>query len=167
MRERMRELDIRMSELARYTGVSRPTLYKYVESYENKAYKDVPDRFLRTFRYIDRNRSVTKEQAIVYTITEFADGDSRDTKETIRKYIASKGGYDPKIRLMYALVTTDLFDDVVPYLTGCAEIHSEGRDDEEAIAQIARYLVFRDDVRKNAVVSREDMERIRNEMGRE
>lgn len=163
MRERMRELDIRMSELARYTGVSRPTLYKYVESYDSKSYKDVPESFLRLFRYAERSRSITKEQVIIFAITEFSDSGD-DAKDVIRKYIASKSRNDSKIRMMHLLVTTDLFDDVIPYLTACAEAYSKETMDREDIAQIARYMKFRKEVRENVPIKENEIEAVEKEL---
>ena len=159
----MRELDIKMSELAKYTGVSRPTLYKYVELYENKDYGDIPEKFLHLFRYVNKRTVISKEQVIIYAITEFSDGGG-DTKDTIRRYIASKGGNDPKIQMIYHLVTTDLFDDVVPYLVACAETYRTGDYNDDAVMQLSQYIIFRDYVKKNTPVNNEDLNEIKKEL---
>ena len=43
---------ITISELARLTNLSRPTLYKYVEEYENNDISNIPADILELFNYI-------------------------------------------------------------------------------------------------------------------
>ena len=40
---------ITITELSRLTGKSRPTLYKYISSYENDIYDEVPYSFIQLF----------------------------------------------------------------------------------------------------------------------
>ena len=66
MKARMRELNIKMTELSEYIKVSRPTLYKYIESYESGDLESIPDRVVSLFRLMDRPE-VTKEQVVAFT----------------------------------------------------------------------------------------------------
>ena len=65
MKDRMRELNIKMTELADYQKVSRPTLYKYIESYESGNQSGIPDRVASLFRLMD-DPSSTKEQVVSF-----------------------------------------------------------------------------------------------------
>ena len=58
MKEKLRELGIKTTEMSQYMRVSRPSLYKYIELYESKDYKQIPDKVLRVFKFIDRYKTV-------------------------------------------------------------------------------------------------------------
>ena len=114
MKERLRELGIKTTELSEYMRISRPSLYKYMELYEAGDTSAMPEKVLRTFRYIDKYKSLTKEQVVVFVICEFSDINNSDKKEAIRRYLLMHGPSDAKIGLMYALISTSSIDELVP-----------------------------------------------------
>ena len=52
-----------VTELARLTHKSRPSIYKYVESYEQNNYDDIPYSIIELFKMIESGNS---KQAILY-----------------------------------------------------------------------------------------------------
>ena len=156
MKARMRELNIKMTELSEYIKVSRPTLYKYIESYENGDTASIPERVLSLFRLMD-TPGVTKEQVVTFTITSFSDSDTNDIRDRIRNYILDPSSSQAKVELMYRIATTDCIDDIVPYLNGCIDILSEGRTDDGSTYQIARLMIMRSKVSKNVPLSDEEL----------
>ena len=146
MKEKLRDLGIKTTELSQYMRISRPSLYKYLESYESKEYKVIPEKVLRTFRYVDKYKNLTKEQIITFVICEFAEEETSDKKESIRKYLLTKGSNDPKIELMYALINTDILDGITHYLNEVCRILEKGELTESEIVQISRFINFRTDI---------------------
>ena len=59
---------ITISELSRLTDLSRPTLYKYVEEYEDEKYNTIPNDIITLFNYIYSNEAKTKADIINYCI---------------------------------------------------------------------------------------------------
>lgn len=158
MKEKLRDLGIKTTELSQYMRISRPSLYKYLESYESKEYKVIPEKVLRTFRYVDKYKNLTKEQIITFVICEFAEEETSDKKESIRKYLLTKGSNDPKIELMYALINTDIFDGVTHYLNEVCRILEKGELTESEIVQISRFINFRTDIMVNKPLTEEEIE---------
>ena len=163
MKARMRELNIKMTELSEYIKVSRPTLYKYIESYESGDLDSIPDRVVSLFRLMD-NPDVTKEQVVTFTITTFSEGDSTDPKDVIRRYLSDPSSSADKTELMYKLATTDCIDDIIPYLNECIDILSEKRTDNESIQQVARLMIMRSRTIKGVPLKDEELREAKETM---
>ena len=163
MKARMRELNIKMTELSEYIKVSRPTLYKYIESYESGNLDSIPDRVVSLFRLMD-NPDVTKEQVVTFTITTFSEGDSTDPKDVIRRYLSDPSSSADKTELMYKLATTDCLDDIIPYLNECIDILSEKRTDNESTQQVARLMIMRSRTIKGVPLKDEELREAKETM---
>ena len=59
---------ITISQLSRLTDLSRPTLYKYVEEYEENQLSNIPKEILALFDFIYSKEAKTKEDIINYCI---------------------------------------------------------------------------------------------------
>ncbi len=165
MKERLRDLGIKTTELSEYMRISRPSLYKYIELYESKDTSAIPENVLRTFRYIDRYKSLTKEQVVIFVICEFSDLDNSDKKEAIRKYLLLHGANDSKVGLMYELATSHSLDDLVPYLTDSARI-LKGQDvDADSIYRVAKLVNLRADLMRNVPPTSEEIEEAKKNLG--
>lgn len=68
MREKLKSLNIRLTELSDYLGFSRPTLYKYLEDYENKKFKSIDFRVRKVFDYILKKKTLSKIEVINFII---------------------------------------------------------------------------------------------------
>ncbi|MBE6528172.1 MAG: hypothetical protein E7Z64_03260 [Thermoplasmata archaeon] len=165
MKERLRELGIKTTELSSYMKISRPSLYKYLNMYEEKDLKGIPEGVLRTFRYIDKYRKLTKEQVISFVILEFSDDEDSDYKETIKKYLLSKGLKDSKIEFMYNLVTTDYFDGIVDYFNNVTLILKKEEIDDDGLYQIARLVNLKNDVMKDVPITKDELNKAKTIVG--
>ena len=165
MKEKLRELGIKTTEMSQYMRVSRPSLYKYIELYESKDYKQIPDKVLRVFKFIDRYKNITKEQIITYTIGEFSDFDVADKKEAIRNYLLKKTSTDSKIELMYVLVSTTSLDEIVQYLSNAGRILDENDHDDLALQQVRRLVNLKYDIMTNKPLSEEELTKTKTIMG--
>ena len=165
MKERLHDLGIKTTELSQFMKISRPSLYKYIELYESKDYKIIPEKVLRVFKYIDKYKNITKEQVITYTISEFSELNTSDKKETIRNFLIAKGTGNPKIELMYLLVTTESLDDIVQYLVNAARLLDEGDLDESALQQVSRLVNLKSDIMKGIPLTEEEINKTRSIIG--
>ena len=165
MKEKLRSLGIKTTELSQFMKISRPSVYKYIELYESKEYKQIPEKVLRVFRYIDRYKSITKEQIIAFIISEFSDFEDSDRKESIRNYLLNKGKNDPKIELMYVLITTDSLDPIVQYLSVAGTLLDKGDLDDSELLQVAKLVNLRSDIMTNKPLTEEEIDKSRKLLG--
>ncbi|MGL4951218.1 MAG: hypothetical protein ACRC4M_05325 [Mycoplasma sp.] len=68
LKQRIKESNIRISDLSDYLKISRPTLYKYIESYENSDFKSIDKSVLKLFNYIIDNPLSGKESITKYLL---------------------------------------------------------------------------------------------------
>ena len=165
MKERLRELGIKTTELSLYMKISRPSLYKYLNMYEEKDLKGIPEGVLHTFRYIDKYKKLTKEQVISFVILEFSDNEDSNYKETIKRYLLSKGLKDSKIEFMYNLVTTDYFDGIVDYFNNVTLILKKEEIDDDGLYQIARLVNLKNDIMKDVPITKDELNKAKTIVG--
>ena len=165
MKEKLRDLGIKTTELSEFMKISRPSLYKYIELYESKEYNQIPEKVLRVFKYVDKYKNLTKEQIIAYTIGEFSDIKTSDKKEAVRNYLLNKGMNNPKIDLMYVLATTDSLDAVVQYLASAGKILDEGEMDDSKIYQVSRLVNLKHDIMTNTPLDEEEIKKTKSILG--
>ncbi|MFW5890999.1 MAG: hypothetical protein ACOCUI_02170 [bacterium] len=89
MKEKFKKLNLRLTELANYLDVSRPTLYKYIEEYENRRYKNIDASILDVFRFIKKKSTISKLQVINFIIEVKKDkqGMSRELNNAIEDIV--------------------------------------------------------------------------------
>ena len=148
MKARMRELNIKMTELSEYIKVSRPTLYKYIESYESGDLESIPGRVVSLFRMMDRPE-VTKEQVIASIISTFREDEGTETGEAVRRYVSDPSSSPSKIEFLEKVASTDCLDSIIPYLNDCIDILSGDSIDDDQAYQVARLVLMRSKVNRN------------------
>jgi predicted transcriptional regulator len=88
MKEKLKRLNIRLTELSHYLNLSRPTLYKYIDEYENRKYKDIDKRTRQVFDFIKKKSTISKIEVIDFIINQGTD-DVRDEIKTLYNAIES------------------------------------------------------------------------------
>ncbi|MFH2116846.1 MAG: hypothetical protein ABII85_02240 [Bacillota bacterium] len=68
MKERLKELGIRLTELADYFNLSRPTIYKYIELYEKGKMDQINPLIRNVFVFISNKEVLSKKEVITYII---------------------------------------------------------------------------------------------------
>lgn len=157
VREKIRSLNLSLSDLALYLNVSRPTLYKYMEMYERKDRKQIPGDVKKVFTYISRKGTMSKEQVIVYIVNEIHRKDDSETCP-VRDYMDSVEENDFKKVFIEKLVETDSFDPVLPYFSDCIDLLKGDKLTEDDVKQLAMFIVFRDKIIRNVSAVDEDVE---------
>lgn len=102
MKEKLKNLQLRLTELAEYLGISRPTLYKYLEAYEEKKYKQVEMQTLAVFRFINKTSTISKLQVFNYIVQLQKEraGVSSNVTHQIEKIIVQDGREEELIALL-------------------------------------------------------------------
>ena len=160
MKERMRELNIKMTELSEYIKVSRPTLYKYIESYEEGDYESIPNRVVSLFKIMEKPE-VTKEQVISYIISSFKEEDGNDAGDAVRRYLSDPSSSSSKVEFLQKVATTDCLDSIIPYLNDCIDILSGENIDDEQAYQVARLVLMRSKVIRNLPLKDEELKEVK------
>ena len=152
MREKLRELDIRLTELAEYLQISRPTLYKFIDMYDNKRYRSIDKDVLGLFKYIDETPDIGKKNVmsfIIHNITRANDGAERDLIQIVTKYLSESDPPKEKIDFIKNVIRTDGLDGVIPYLNTCLILLKKKVLSDEDRIQLRKFVLFRDEVMTN------------------
>ena len=73
MKEKLKKINLRLTELAHYLNLSRPTLYKYIDEYEKKELKDIDRKTRGVFDFIKKTSTISKIAVIEYIINQTKD----------------------------------------------------------------------------------------------
>lgn len=119
VRDRLREIGVRLVELANYLKMSRPTMYKYLELYENQEYTKIDKVTYDLFSFIEGTENLTKPGLMNYLINKIVPveqvvGDNTVAKisESIRKLSQSNNLTDKKRYEMIHTLLYGSFDEV-------------------------------------------------------
>ena len=120
IRESLRKLEIKIMDLAKLLGISRPTLYKIIEEYERGEREKIEPSYLALFDYIQRGHG-SKNSVIAYIvqniITVKSPNDTHTLQDMIRKL------FNPPNEIKEAFITSLLqnspLDSLLPYLVEC------------------------------------------------
>ena len=111
LKEKLSSLKIKISELSQYLSISRPTLYKYIELYEDDKYDEINISILKLFDYIMDNPYIDKNNVIVYILNNIANvkiiesaDDNFKKINTIKKYLTNNPT-SKKAELFYVFLT--------------------------------------------------------------
>ena len=121
LRYRLKSMDLKITELADYLQISRPTMYKFIEAYDAKNFDLINKKVLKLFNYINENELVGKKNVVNYILTKLADvkelGDENeiDIIKIIKKYIISNPE-SKKSQFIVKCATESEFDDIISYL---------------------------------------------------
>ena len=91
LQQRLREFEIKITELSEYLQISRPTLYKFISCYDGKKFNLIDKEILALFNYIDENELIGKKNVINYILTKMPRGvvedHLSDPIDTLKNYL--------------------------------------------------------------------------------
>ena len=73
LREKLKNLDLKITELAEYMQVSRPTMYKFIECYDSHDFSQINPKVLKLFNYIDEHDLIGKRNVVNFILTQLSD----------------------------------------------------------------------------------------------
>lgn len=121
LKDRLKDLDIKITELANYLNISRPTMYKFIEYYDECNYKDINKKIVKLFDYIMNNEMIGKNNVINYILNNLANLNDLDitkdssTMKLIKKFIEENPN-DVRIEFLDLCLKKDYYNDVIKYL---------------------------------------------------
>lgn len=140
IKERLKEMDMRITELADYLHVSRPTMYKFIECYDKKQFNALSNETLRLFNFITENELVGKRGVITYILNNFSEKAATDEVESqVINYLKSNPE-SKKSRFIKECITSERFDKIVYYLSDIIPILNADERDENQTLLLAPYL---------------------------
>jgi len=130
--DRLKELGLKLTDLAQILNNSRPTVYRFIEYYEKNERTKIPARVLNFFNYIQENKEISRIEAMSFAITNIKDYKNETFKEKVGK--AKRGqirelvvdGNEDKIVFIEAILEHDTLNPILRYLAECAKILDNG-----------------------------------------
>lgn len=145
LRDRLKEIDLRITELADYLQVSRPTMYKFIEYYEKEEFDLINKKVLKLFNYIKENELVGKKNVVNYILTNLVDlkdlgsKEENNTLSNIKKYIVANPD-SKKSRFIELILTKDIYDKLIYYLVDISCLLRKKKLTEEEKEKLIPYL---------------------------
>jgi len=145
IKDRLKYLEIKITELANYLQMSRTTLYKFIEAYDSGKKKEVNSSVLKLFNYIDKNELIGKRNVINYILNNMATISENDTSEVneivknIKEYI-SNNPTSEKTQFIEKCVNSTQFDITIHYLMDIASLLKKRKLTEEETKKLEPYM---------------------------
>lgn len=130
--ERLQDLEIKITELANYLQVSRPTMYKFIEAYD-KGERDVINKnVLKLFDYISENKLIDKRNVIAFILTNLTNLKTSITPEQQKlvneiEYYVSMNPKSEKTEFIRTCIQKSSFDVIIHYLIDISPLLSKKR----------------------------------------
>ena len=154
LRERMREMDIKVTELSDYLKISRPTMYKFIDYYEAGQFDLINKNVLKLFNFISENDLAGKKSVIAFILNHLIEvkplGEKTEISEMnrIRKYIVENPESKKSIFLKLC-ASTDFFDDLIYILPDVFAISQKNKKDENEQRFLDLYTSFLENLKSN------------------
>ncbi|MDX9691475.1 MAG: hypothetical protein RBT45_03405 [Acholeplasmataceae bacterium] len=122
IREKLKSSQMRLVELANYLEISRPTLYRYLELYENKEYNEIDKKCLDLFSFIDNQKNIQRHVIMDYIINKVIPVEDIINSDVeiisiVRKLTESPVQKDKKkLTLIWKIASSNVYDDILDML---------------------------------------------------
>lgn len=148
IRDRLKEIDIKITELADYLQISRPTMYKFLEFYEQAEFSLINKNILKLLNYINDNPLVGKRSVISFILNNLSDTKiceetpENKTVQKVKNFIYENPNSSKSMIIKNILNHRDL-DVLVNYLAKILPLLKKKRlnDDEKALIEPYRTLL--------------------------
>lgn len=122
LRDRLRELGIKIVDLANMLDISRPTLYKHIESYETNALENLDSSYIALFNYITQNEFINAKNVFIYITQNILRLKERDFQGSMAMGRVAITGNAQKDAFITLLLESNRFDDLLGYFVSCYEL---------------------------------------------
>ena len=149
MKERLKEMELKITELSDYLQISRPTMYKFIESYDNGDVSTINKHVLKLFKYIDENPLIGKKTVVSYILNNLVEekelGNTTENRlfNQIKRYILANPE-SAKSQFIGVIVQKTDFDDVITYLLKVYPLLRKRKLSEEEIEILRPYDDIKD-----------------------
>lgn len=139
LRDKMKQADFRLVDLAEFLGISRPTAYKFIEFYELGQRDKLESKVLRLFEFIDKNEP-SKVQITSYIATHLIAPQTSARNELIKDLLKKES--KAKIAFIELLAKSELYDGILEYLLVCAKLATKAKLSQAERDKLAPLLAF-------------------------
>lgn len=144
IRSRLKELEIKITELADYLQISRPTMYKFIELYDAGKKKEINVSVKKLFDYIEQNSLLGKRNVINYILTEMStvkDVESDEVNDVIKiiKNYVSNNLNSEKTQFIIKCTTESQYDMAIHYLIEIASLLKKKKLNQEEKTKLIPY----------------------------
>ncbi|MGL4252393.1 MAG: hypothetical protein ACRDCJ_01290 [Metamycoplasmataceae bacterium] len=104
--QELKKKDFTVTELSEYLEITRPTLYKYFDLYDNKKYRMIPKEVLNFFKLLSKNPLIGKRYLIKYLIDDYKK-DDYEKNQTLVAFIKKQNSKltDNEVDLIIRIIT--------------------------------------------------------------
>lgn len=144
LRQRLKEMDLRITELADYLQLSRPTMYKFIECYDNGEFEQINKKVLKLFNYINENELAGKRNVVNYILNNLVEvkqlgsKQENDTLSLIKKNILTNPE-SKKSQFVKLIAQKDTFDKIIYYLMDIYEISKNKKRSQDEENKLQQY----------------------------
>lgn len=130
--ERLQDLGIKITELSDYLQISRPTMYKFINSYDAGKRKAINKNVLKLFDYISKNDLIDKKNVVTFILTSLGDQGSdgpyenQELVESFKDYVL-KNPDSEKTKFIESCIRDSHFDVVIHYMNEIGPLLSKKR----------------------------------------
>lgn len=151
LRERLKEMELHITELADYLQVSRPTMYKFIDYYDCAKYNLINKNVLSLFNYIEENELAGKKNVINFILNNLV-----YVKETKDEYTAIIGNIknvlranpdSKKSKFITDCLFADEFSDIIYFLADIASIIKKKRPSADEKQKLHSYSEIKNKIK--------------------
>lgn len=137
----LKELDIKISELAEYFNATRPTIYKYIGKYDEGNTKGIPSKIKQTFDYISNNTLIDKHNVISFIFKVFNDNtdDYENSNIALINNFLKKNINSEKGQFISKIVSSSSFDLIIHYAIQISELINKEKLSKEELKLLKPY----------------------------
>lgn len=144
IKKRLHDLEIKITELADYLGISRPTIYKAIDDYDSNRRELVNAKILSLFDYIGENEIIGKGNVIKYILNELPNVEDKNTGEissalaVINQFINDNPSSE-KAKFLVECAKSQSYDTIIHYLMEISSILKKEKLSKEEKEMIRLY----------------------------
>ncbi len=148
LRDRLREMDMRITELADYLKISRPTMYKYIDCYDEAKFDLINKDVLAVFNYIVENELVGKKSVIGFLLSRTKPTSNSESSviNEIEKYLAGNPD-SKKSKFLRDCFFDENFNDIICYLADITKFIKTDVLSETDIKKIQPFLNLKNELK--------------------
>lgn len=144
IRDKLKVMEMKITELADYLQVSRPTMYKFIDAYDNNRKDEVSKPALRVFDYIESDDMIGKRNVISFILNNLAEIDETDSGEVnevvnaVKLYVSSNQKSE-KTQFIRKSISSTEFDIIIHYLMDIESLFGKNNLTEEETKKLMPY----------------------------
>ena len=154
LKERLKEMDLRITELADYLQISRPTAYKFIDCYDSNNFDQINRKVLKLFNFITENELAGKKVVINYILNnlvelkELGSHEEQTTIKHIKNFVVSNHE-SKKAQFIELCCKSQQYDELIHYLVDIYPLLNKRKLTDEDAQLIKPYLEMKNLLPKN------------------